>query len=131
MNSEQDSPIRVLCLYQEQQSLKPVEAFLERCSDAQWLESVPVDNLSLAYLKALQPQAVLINLPVQTLQLLRSIAHLRSTLPASAIIVLGPVDDPAYRAGLMAQGADGFVRHDLIEHELLPAMRDALGLRKP
>lgn len=125
MNSEQDSPIRVLCLYQEQQSLKPVEAFLERCSDAQWLESVPVDNLSLAYLKALQPQAVLINLPVQTLQLLRS------TLPASAIIVLGPVDDPAYRAGLMAQGADGFVRHDLIEHELLPAMRDALGLRKP
>lgn len=104
-----------------------IARLLERYFTADITLVAEIDQWPPAALPASPPQAVLLGLGGTGLtdpQLIRSIHTL---LPGVPVIVLGHLEEPAYRAAALAAGAAGFVAKEAISSELIPLLRQLVA----
>jgi DNA-binding NarL/FixJ family response regulator len=75
----------------------------------------------------LKPHVILLGAETLAADSLRSVSHLRAAMPGAVLIVVGPLDLPAYHQAALDAGADGFVSrtalHDV--RTLLPLIQRA------
>jgi DNA-binding NarL/FixJ family response regulator len=75
----------------------------------------------------LKPHVLLLGFEDRSDDTLRSIHRLRAAVPGVRIIVVGPLDMPAYHQAALEAGADGFLARTALNdaRALLPLLRQA------
>lgn len=75
----------------------------------------------------LKPHVVLLGLETVAADALRCISYLRAAVPDAVLIVVGPLDMPAYHQAAQEAGADGFVSRTALHdaRTLLPLIQRA------
>ncbi|RRR70281.1 MAG: response regulator [Candidatus Viridilinea halotolerans] len=96
---------------------------LERYFAADITFVAEVDHWPPAVLPTPPPQAVLLGLGGAGLTDPRLIRSIHTLLPAVPVVVLGHLEEPAYRQAALAAGAAGFVAKEAISSELIPLLR--------
>lgn len=81
------------------------------------------DSWSLARSSVVAPRAVLLGLGAEGLVDPQLLATIHIALPYVPIIVLGHLDDAAYRDAALAAGAAAFISKDDLGVELIPVLR--------
>jgi DNA-binding NarL/FixJ family response regulator len=117
--SEPFGGMRVLCLYEGTQPQTSLPALLAADDTLQFLGSFDIAPGPLRQLRNLDPNVVILQLPMHSLQVLRWISYVRTRLRDSTIIVTGPVDEPYYRLSVMSYGADEFIPEEQIASRLM------------
>lgn len=77
---------------------------------------------TLAQVRAVRPQVLLLGLSLSSQVALGVIPSLRATIPAVGIIALGLLDTPNYQDAVLGAGADAFVPKVDLNTCLLPAI---------
>ncbi|NJN17637.1 MAG: hypothetical protein HC822_15875 [Oscillochloris sp.] len=81
------------------------------------------DSWPLRFNGSEQPQAVLFGLGSDGLIDPQLMLAIHAALPGVPVVVLGHLDDPAYRSAAFAAGAAAFVSKDTIGDMLIPLLR--------
>ncbi len=81
------------------------------------------DTWPLPVCPSVLPEAVLLGLGAEGLVNAPLLAAIQAALPGVPVIVLGHLDDAAYRVAALAAGATAFVSKDALSSELVPALR--------
>lgn len=108
-----------------------VTAFLERVQprDFTIAGTARTGESGLAAVARLQPAAVVVDLALPDMSGLHVIARLRRAAPDIAIVALTSADPDAFRAPVLAAGADAFVPKERMHVDLLPALHGAVRAR--
>ena len=121
--SEPTNGIRVLCLHDgaEPQTPLPPE-LLAAGGRLHFLGSFDIRRVPFERVVTLQPDVVILQLPMSALHISRWISYIRMGWQNCAILVTGPLDVPYYRQSALSYGADEFIPDDKLAYRLLPSI---------
>ncbi len=111
--------IRVLCLREGSESRTPLPDLLTPHPKLQYLGSFDIAPAPFERVRALQPDVVILQLPMSTFQVLRWVNYLRTGLNDCVVVLTGPLDAPYSRQRVAAYGADDFIAQHLLGRRLV------------
>jgi DNA-binding NarL/FixJ family response regulator len=121
---DKNSPISVLMIDDNLTFLRIATRFLDAYDDVVVVGTVSEGEIALAQVQALQPDVVLVDTAMSSLQEgLKFIAQLRAVLPRGGIIALTLIGTDGYRQAALEAGADDFVPKAAMGADLLSAIR--------
>jgi len=120
--SEPYDRIRVLCLHDGDAAQAPLPELLAAEGKLQCLGSLDIRSAPFERVLALQPEVVILQLPMPALHVLRWINYLRMGWQNCIILVTGPLDVPYYHQSVLSYGADDFIAEDNLALRLLPSI---------
>ena len=119
--------ITVLLVDDNPTFLRIASRFLERQNEVVVAGTAGGGEEALLQARALRPQVILLDLAMPDLPGLDAIPRLRVILPEAHIIALTLLDSEGYRQAALAAGAEDFVSKTVMNTDLLPAIRRAVG----
>lgn len=121
---DKNSPISVLMIDDNLTFLRIATRFLDAYDDVVVIGTVSEGEIALAQAQALQPDVVLVDTAMSSLQEgLKFIPQLRAVLPRVGIIALTLIGTDGYRQAVLEAGADDFVPKAAMGADLLSAIR--------
>jgi DNA-binding NarL/FixJ family response regulator len=121
---DKSSPISVLMIDDNLTFLRIATRFLDAYDDVVVVGTVSEGEIALAQAHALQPDVVLVDTAMSSLQEgLKFIPQLRAVLPRVGIIALTLIGTDGYRQAVLEAGADDFVPKAAMGADLLSAIR--------
>jgi two-component system response regulator NreC len=121
---DKSSPISVLMIDDNLTFLRIATRFLDAYDDVVVIGTVSEGEIALAQAQALQPDVVLVDTAMSSLQEgLKFIPQLRAVLPRVGIIALTLIGTDGYRQAVLEAGADDFVPKAAMGADLLSAIR--------
>jgi two-component system response regulator NreC len=121
---DKKSPVSVLLVDDNLTFLRIATRFLDAHDDVVVVGTVSEGETALAQAQALQPDVVLVDTAMSSLQGgLKFIPQLRAVLPSVGIIALTLIGTDGYRQAALEAGADDFVPKAAMGADLLSAIR--------
>jgi CheY-like chemotaxis protein len=124
-------PIRVLLVARHPAFLEVIARLLGKCDQVIVAGVVRNGENVLAQAQAVHANVVLFDLDLSGHPHLKTIHHLRSSLPEASIIALSLLDSEGYRHAALAAGADELIVKANLSTDLLPAIESAARASRP
>ena len=125
-------PISVLLVDDNVTFLRIVTRLLDSHDDVVVVGTVSEDEAALAQARMLEPDIVLVDTAMSSLQSgLKFIPRLRAVLPGAGIIALTLIGTNGYRQAALQAGADDFVPKAAMGANLLSAIRHVKATIRP
>jgi DNA-binding NarL/FixJ family response regulator len=124
-------PIRVLLVARHPAFLDVIARLLARLDQVVIAGAVRNGENVLSHVQDVQPDVVLFDLDLSGHPHLKTIHHLRSSLPEVGIVALSLLDTEGYRRATLAAGANELIVKAHLSTELLPAIECAARASRP